>query len=512
MATKAIELIKERGFEIDFNALTKQWKRYARNGDIKSIQNSLDFFIKYDIRLRVKNMVELIYELSAHGYSQHVNQILFYFDNTRGVVKQERETINRYIEGGQSHILPKLMHAIGIDADEYESNLLSRMEYFEVPHHDHEQTMQNLRLISPSGSLENGKMESSESKDDKKKHVFHLEESQFQRLIRERDCTGVELLLERGNLNMTRRKYNAVIELYIENIQLEKALKTFEKAIAVEKSFRLNSNILFELVKCMVMNEYDFEKIKELLAIHRKPKGVNRSNQLSSFFQQLADSGQAEMLNKLYDAFAKNNIVKENILYPPLISVHLTNNNLNLAVDTYEQFITTKKVAPHTIELMTFLIEQNEMELLQRVYDIYEGAVSTNLAQYRLAFAYLKCGREEKARSIFENVNMEESKGFMTRECKSLEILGKVEETVALLRLTKGLPFDRHLIYRTLLELFCKTEQNENIMKLWTEHEADETAKPNKYFVGRLLYYLKNNKIKTSKLLLTKLEKIYRNT
>lgn len=511
MATKAIELIKERGFEMDFNALTKQWKSYARNGDIKSIQNSLDFFIKYDIKLRVNDMVVLIYELSAHGYSQHVNNILFYLENVKGVVQRERDTINKYIEGGQSHILPKLMHAIGVNVDEYESNLMSRMKYFEVPHHEYEQTMQNLRLISPSASLETGKLDSSESRYDEKKRVFHSEDSQFQRLIRERDCTGVELLLERGNLNMTQRKYNAVIELYIENSQLEKALKTFEKAIAVEKSFRLNPNILLELVKFMVVNELDFEKIKDLLAIHRKPKAVNRSNKLRSFFQQLADSGQAEMLNKLYDSFVENNIVKADTLYLPLISVHLTNNNLNLAVDTYEKFMTTKNVAPHTVELMTFLIERNEMELLQRVYKIYELAVSTNIAQYRLAFAYSRCGREEEAKSIFKNVNMEESKGFMYRECKSLEILGKVEETKVLLRLTKGLPFDRHLIYRTLLELYCKTEQIENIINLWTEHDADETAKPTKDFVGRLLYYLKENKIRTSKLLLTKLEKKYRN-
>lgn len=511
MATKAIELIKERGFEMDFNALTKQWKHYARQGDIKSIRNCLDFFVKYNISLRVKDMVELIYELSANGYPHHVNSILYYLSNVRGVVKRERETINRYIEGGQSHQIPKLLHAIGMDVNEYESNLLSRMRYFEVPHQDFEQTMHNLRLISPSASLESGHMDSGESKDDKQKHVFYSEESQFHNLIRKRDCTGVELLLERGNLNMTRRKYNAVIELYLENMQLEKALKTFEKAIAIEKSFRLNPHILFELVECMVINKMDFEKIKELLTIHKKPKAVYSSNKLNSFFQQLADSGQAEILNKLYDAFVENNIVKENTLLPSLISVHLTNNNLNLAVDTYEQFMTTKHVAPHTVELMTFLIERDEIELLQRVYKIYEGAVSTNLAQYRLAFAYLKCGREEKARSIFENVNMEEDIGFMFRECKSLETLGKVKETEALLRLTKGLPFDRHLIYRTLLELYCKTDQIENIINLWREHDADKTAKPSKDFVGRLFYYLNGNRDRTPKLLLTTLGKKYRN-
>lgn len=496
---------------MDFNALTKQWKHYAKNGDIKSIKNSLDFFIKYDISLRVKDMVELIYELSAYGYSQHVNSILFYLDNIRGVVKRESETINKYIEGGQSHIIPKLMHAMGVNADQYESSLLSRMKYFKVPHRDYEQTMQNLRLISPPGSLESGQMDSSESKNDKKKQLFQSEESHFRRLIRNRDCAGVELLLKRGNLNMTQREYNAVIELYVENMQMDKALKAFENAIAFDKSFRLSPNSLFDLVKCMVVNEYDFEKIKELLAIHRKPKAASGSKQMSLFFQQLADSGQAEMLNKLYDTLVENNIVQEHTLYPPLISVHLSNNNLDLAVDTYEKFITTKSVAPYTVELMAFLIERNEMELLQRVYKMYEGAVTTNLAQYRLGFAYLKCGREEMARSIFETVNMEESKRFMYRECKSLEFFGKVEETEALLRLTKGLPFDRHLIYRTLLELYCKTEKFENILILWTEHEADETAKPNKNFVGRLLYYLKENNVKTSKLFLTKLEKKYRN-
>lgn len=83
LATKAIELLKERGFEMDFNALMKQWKHFARNGDIKSIENSLYFFIKYNMKLRVKDMLDLIYELSAHGYPEHVNKILIHMNNAQ---------------------------------------------------------------------------------------------------------------------------------------------------------------------------------------------------------------------------------------------------------------------------------------------------------------------------------------------------------------------------------------------------------------------------------------------
>lgn len=525
MANKTVDEMQENSFSMNIFTVIEFLKLYAAKGDSENIEKTLNACIAANINLRNKNIISVIYDLVENGHEQNIEKFINYMNPNDMGEQFVRAVITRFVQNGYAFIIQKIL--LQMKSFLYAQFLIDEMVRLNAPATDISQAIAkfdefginvNKNTNAPSKSTQVipmkgvpiGNIDDS-NYDEQFSHNewqnirqmytigtsggYQSEESRFHTFIKEGNITEIESLLERGKLNMTNSKYAQVIELYTSLNNLGMALKTLNEALKSEKNFKLNPVHLAKLVALMIDKNYDFERIKEILYLHRSEKPAHRLFTYETIFERLANEGNDELLNELYDAIIENNLIEETTnLATPLVTVHLTKGDLLKSVEVYEKIVTTKNLTPHTFGLMQELIEKDELKLLQRVYKVYEKVRNVSEAQYRLAFAYIECGHEEEAQKIFKSGQIKNLSPKIAKHCLYLEKFNKVELAQVLLKVTKGVRCDRSHIYRTLLEFYCKNDHERGAIDLWKEFKAEGDSKLLKDFSKRLIRFLEAKK------------------
>lgn len=173
------------------------------------------------------------------------------------------------------------------------------------------------------------------------------------------------------------------------------------------------------------------------------------------------------MVEKLFDTLIKYNYIEPTPQSTgPLIQSYLKSSKFDEAVTKYEHLASTFNIVPMTMILFVQLIKNSQIELLQRAFDTYERIHGEQNAMYRLAFAFVECGKDRQARAIFENDRLQNISPSIIRECKSYVQYDRIETLKQLLKATKGLFCDRHVIYQSLLDIHTKKNNASDALEL----------------------------------------------
>ncbi|XP_075152362.1 bicoid stability factor [Haematobia irritans] len=293
--------------------------------------------------------------------------------------------------------------------------------------------------------------------------------------------------------------YAQLIDLYTHHDRVSEAIATYQKIKTKDPEFRLDNLKSINIVEAL-LREDRFEDALKFLEENKKlgklPDGDSNFNNTSKVWRilnALAETGNAERLRKLFDAFVNGNfILPTNVILGPLIKVHLVNDNIPKAIEAFEKICEEYKSTPWKNELARRLIQAEDAANLQRITDLSTNIHGEINSLYDLVFSFVECGRVRQARKILETPGLRTRPHRIDTACERYKNEGMVEPLEGLVEATRDLShIDRNKIYYSLLLSYCKNEDTDKALGLWTKMQ-EENVTPNDEFLAKLAELLES--------------------
>ncbi|XP_037819162.1 leucine-rich PPR motif-containing protein, mitochondrial [Lucilia sericata] len=290
-----------------------------------------------------------------------------------------------------------------------------------------------------------------------------------------------------------------LIDLYTSHGHVSDALATYEKTKAKDAEFHLDNLKTVGIVDLLIKEErFDdalqfLDKNKKTQAVAESENNYNYASKIWRILNSLAESGDADKLQKIFNAFVQGNyVVPNNVLLGPLIKVHLVKDNIPKAIEAFEKVCEEYKATPWKNELARRLILTEDAANLQKVTDLSTNIHGEINSLYDLVFSFVECGRIRQARKILETPGLRTRPHRIDNACERYKNEGMVEPLEGLIEATRDLShIDRNKIYYSLLLSYSKSEDAEKALGLWTKMQ-EESITPNDAFLIKLAELLES--------------------
>lgn len=294
--------------------------------------------------------------------------------------------------------------------------------------------------------------------------------------------------------------YAQLIELYCHHSKVEQAIQILNEIKSKEPDFVLDDMKAIKLATLLIAED----KIDEAIKILETNKKEEKKTDEVSFtykagcwrlLNSLAEAGKLSELEKVFDSLVKNNYIEiNNVMLGPLVKVHLVNNDLTKAVETFEHICNTHRSTPWKNELACRLIQAEDATNLQKLTDLSTNIHGEVNSLYDLVFSFVECGRIRQARKILETPGLRNRPQRINMACERYHQDGikGISPLEGLMEATKDLNhINRAEIYYNLLLSYCKENEPDKALGLWTKMQ-EENISPSDAFLIKLAEFLRS--------------------
>lgn len=294
--------------------------------------------------------------------------------------------------------------------------------------------------------------------------------------------------------------YAQLIELYCHHSKVDEAISILNEIKAKEPDFVLDDMKAIKLATLLIGED----KIDEALKILESNKKEEKKTEEMTFnykagcwrlLNSLAEAGKLSQLEKVFDSLVKNNYIEvNNVMLGPLVKVHLINNDLSKAVETFEYICNTHRSTPWKNELACRLIQAEDATNLQKLTDLSTNIHGEVNSLYDLVFSFVECGRIRQARKILETPGLRNRPQRINMACERYHQDGikGISPLEGLMEATKDLNhINRAEIYYNLLLSYSKENEPDKALGLWTKMQEENIA-PSDAFLLKLAEFLRS--------------------
>lgn len=321
--------------------------------------------------------------------------------------------------------------------------------------------------------------------------------------IRNKDIVKTEEIitrLEAEGYKLTSGVYAQLIDLYAAFDKLDEAVLTYKKIVDKDPEFILDDTKTIKLAQ-LYANADRFEDAVKFLESNKKEavpdeRGFNYNTTCWRLLNSVAEKGKTKEVQMLFDALLIHNyIIPNNILLGPLIKVHIVNDEVQAAVDKFEEICQKYKATPWKNEIACRLIQTEDAQNLQRITDLSTEIHGEVNSLYDLVFSFVECGRVRQARKILETPGLRTRPQRINSACERYLQEGMIQPLEGLMEATKDLShIDRAEIYSSLLKTYIKEVSPEKALGLWTKMQEEDIT-PSDAFLEKLSQFLKSQKL-----------------
>lgn len=173
----------------------------------------------------------------------------------------------------------------------------------------------------------------------------------------------------------------------------------------------------------------------------------------------------------------------------------MVKDNIPKAIEAFEKICEEYKSTPWKNELARRLIQSEDAANLQKVTDLSTNIHGEINSLYDLVFSFVECGRIRQARKILETPGLRTRPHRIDTACERYKNEGMVESLEGLIEATRDLShIDRNKIYYSLLLSYCKSEDAEKALGLWTKMQEEDIT-PSDEFLIKLAELLESKKM-----------------
>ncbi|CAK1540689.1 unnamed protein product [Leptosia nina] len=302
--------------------------------------------------------------------------------------------------------------------------------------------------------------------------------------------------LKKTNFEITIPTLMRMYVVYLENGMIDKANKIREDIKQKNPEFELNRYKKVVMAHALIKNKKFDEAIQYL-------KDNKPSDDYDSYFplntrcwqmlNTLAEEKDAAKVKELAETLINNNyITPTNVLLGPLIKVHILKDDLEAALKEFEYCCNQYRSTPWKGELTKTLILKEDANKLQWLADLSTQIHGEINILHDLVLAFVECGRLRQARRILETPGLVSRQRRLNDACERYVEEGKSEYLEGLLEATKDLSIvDRSNIFYHLLVTYCKANETDKALGLWTVLQ-EEGEVPTDEFLVQLGNHLKS--------------------
>ncbi|KAG4076134.1 hypothetical protein HA402_011480 [Bradysia odoriphaga] len=337
-------------------------------------------------------------------------------------------------------------------------------------------------------------------------NVNGLQRALLQALFKANDVQKYEELFEKlskTDFILTSGLYAQRLDLHCNNNGLDKALAILTEIKSKEPDFVLDDLKTMKLVQAFVALDRVDDSIEFLNSNKRAEKSKDErhlqyNHVCWNVLNMLAEKGRDVDVTKVFNALEENNFIEvNNVLLGPLIRVHLVNNDLTKALESFEIISTKYKCTPLKGELSMKLIQMEDAAKLQLVTDLGTNVHGEVNCLYDLVLSFVECGRIQQARKILETPGLANRSNRISDACKRYQREGKTAVLEDLVQTTKGLNnIDHHEIFYQLLLSYCKEGSTEKALDLWMQIQEEENFSASDQFLTTLANFLREKGVK----------------
>lgn len=284
-------------------------------------------------------------------------------------------------------------------------------------------------------------------------------------------------LMENDGKHVSNGYYAKLIAIKMDNV--DEALQIYRNVRKERSDFKLRiSRQLFVIVSHLLKNNR-FDEAIQILTENRSTAAIDGAStkyeesqtKWWSLLNVLALEGRANEVDRLFDVLIENNyVLATSVTLGPLVSVHLVNDDLRKAVDTFERIATRYNATPWRNQLMRRLIENDQVADLQRIVDLSSKRHGDIKTLYALSFAFVEGGRKVLAKQVIERLGSRIDPQMYNNQFRYYLDKDQIDYLKAFFEITKGISyFQRDCLYNSLLDYYCKTEQSDAVLDLWKE-------------------------------------------
>lgn len=285
----------------------------------------------------------------------------------------------------------------------------------------------------------------------------------FQAYISENNLLAAEDLMHDPEITHSKKIYSDLITLALDKSDLDKALDYLESAQRQCEKFYLLRRHAMRIVAMLLFRGHKYDEIQRTM----HGKGLKYwfvqediKSAAICLLKEAGNSGDDDLVKKLFDYLVENDYTEPTVkTTAPLIQVHLKNGNVIDAFNAFEEVYGKYKCTPLKIDLCCKLIEQDDMQRLQQLFDILSRAHGEHVALRVLSYAFIQAGQIEPSAIVLSNHILVNGQHFLRRDCNFFYQRGRIDMLQGLLKATKSLDYDRTDIYRYLFLYYCKRKR-----------------------------------------------------
>ncbi|OWR46509.1 hypothetical protein KGM_200493 [Danaus plexippus plexippus] len=310
------------------------------------------------------------------------------------------------------------------------------------------------------------------------KNVNRLQKQVITEYIKENNVEKVSSIVEdlkkSPDFEINLSTLARLFEFYCDNDMIEKAMEVKSQIAAKDKEFQLNKYKLVLMANALVRAN----RIDEAIQFLNDNKGSENPDTVSfvlkskiwQMLNNLAEQKDIEKVKLMTKTLLENNYVEpSNVILGPSIKVHLLNDDLEGSLTEFERCCKQYRSTPWKGELMKTLILKEDATKLQWLADISTQIHGEVNILHDLVLAFVECGRLRQARRILETPGLHTRQKRLQDACQRYVEEGKFEYLEGLLEATKELShIDRSNIFYQLLVTYCKADETDKALGLWT--------------------------------------------
>ncbi|GAB6020657.1 hypothetical protein CHUAL_003327 [Chamberlinius hualienensis] len=287
--------------------------------------------------------------------------------------------------------------------------------------------------------------------------------------------------------------YAALMDVYTYNNDMEKALECKKLIYDADQSFRIDDHKILNLAALMIkMGKYD-EAVKILTEHHERNGMTDKVDLITRSTWRLlnaaAETGDPEMVQRFFDfLYSKGYITPTNMVLGALVKVHLIKNDIQGALQAFEDCCRKYNCTPWKNELLTQFIKLEDADRLQKVVDLSSEVHGEMNIMYDLAYTFISCNQFKQAKKILETPGLRARHQRLQSICEKFRDENKPEQLEQLINITKDLfDVDRDEMYYQLVMLYGELNEPAKALGVWTSMQ-EESVQPR----NRTLIYLSN--------------------
>jgi len=171
--------------------------------------------------------------------------------------------------------------------------------------------------------------------------------------------------------------------------------------------------------------------------------------------EHYVQAGDVENLGSVFEAMGRVNLIKtgDGKILAKLVQVHLVKEDTKAAVQEFERICQTHKTLAHKFSLMEKLIEDEDLEAMQKVLDLSIEIIGEEKSLYDLAHNFLSSGKKAQTKKLFETPGLRYNHYKMEYLSQFLTEHGHLEALEDLVTLSKNIfGCDRDYMYTQLVK------------------------------------------------------------